>query len=87
MITLYEKSTGKAVPFAHIIDAKESLKSGFYVENDPTAKPEPIEKIETAPAKIPTVADKKPTKARTITKKSIIKNRSINSTKRGTDAV
>jgi len=70
MVTvLYEKATGKAVPFAHVIDAKESMQTGFYVTEDPTSKPKPIEKIETAPAQIP-VADKKP---KTITKKSIIK--------------
>jgi hypothetical protein len=73
MITLYEKSTGKAVPFAHIIDARDSLKTGFYVEQDPTAKPEPIEKVETAPVKIPTVTDKKSLKSKIIPKKRIIK--------------
>ena len=70
MIVLYEKNTGKAVSFAHIIDAKESMETGFYVATDPTAKPEPIEKIETAPVKIPITVDKK---SKIIQKKGIIK--------------
>jgi len=70
---LYEKSTGKAVPFAHIIDAKESMKSGFYVTEDPTKKPKPIEKIETAPVNIPTAVDRKLVKPKVIPKKGVIR--------------
>ena len=36
MVTIYEKESGKAVNFAHIIDAKESVAGGFYVWNNPT---------------------------------------------------
>ena len=70
---LYEKATGKAVPFAHVIDANESLKTGFYVRKNPNVKPEPIKEIETAPVKIPTVMDKRSLKSKIIPKKGIIK--------------
>jgi len=67
MVTLYEKESGKAVIFAHIIDAKESMKTGFYVSEDPTPKREVLpEKSEAKPAVIPKVEDKKPVAAKTI---------------------
>lgn len=49
---LYEKSTGKQVIFAHVIDAKESLAGGFYTREDPNKKVEekPVEvKLEDKP--------------------------------------
>ena len=59
MITIYTKS-GRAVEFAHMIDAKESVANGSYVWEDPTKKPELPAKSEAKPAVLPTVEDKKP---------------------------
>jgi hypothetical protein len=63
MVTIYEKDSGKAVIFAHTIDAKESMATGFYVLDDP-AKVQVVPEIpvleEPAPVKIPTPVSKKP---------------------------
>ena len=45
MITLYEKESGKSVIFAHDIDAKESMRTGFYTDKAPV-KPELPKKVE-----------------------------------------
>ena len=62
MVTVYEKDSGKAVIFAHTIDAKESLATGFYVLDDPK-KTQPVPEIpvleKPAPVKIPTPVSKK----------------------------
>lgn len=62
-ITLYRKDTGAQQIFAHIVDAKESMQSGFFTEQAPVlAKPELPAKSEAKPTVIPTVEDKKPAK-------------------------
>lgn len=44
MFTLYEKETGKPKNFTHVVDAKESLESGFYVQEKPVKDKPKIEK-------------------------------------------
>lgn len=68
-IILYEKESGKPATFAHIIDAKESLANGFYVQEDPSKKPELPEISEAKPAVIPKVGDKKEKEVRVVEKK------------------
>jgi len=54
-ITLYEKESGKPKDFAHIIDAKESMMSGFYVQEKPAkkdSKSKPKVEPKTAPKKV-----------------------------------
>lgn len=43
--TLYEKESGKVMIFAHTVDAKECLRAGFYITQDPNKKPEIIEEV------------------------------------------
>ena len=61
-ITLYRKDNGAPVIFAHIIDAKESMQSGFYSEQaPPVSKVEVPEKVEVKPivgAKKPIIVKK-----------------------------
>lgn len=80
MVTIYEKESGKAVNFSHMIDAKESVAGGFYVWENPVAPEEPevpevVEKVEEDKPEVSEEAEeKKPVsvpvrKSRTISKK------------------
>jgi len=63
-VTLYRKDNGNPAVFAYIIDAKESLKTGFYVKDKPAAVPEPApEPIKPKPESKP----QEPVKAKTLT--------------------
>ena len=61
---LYRRDNGEAITFAHTIDAKESMQSGFYSASPPPSlkKQEVVERLPAKPTVIPTVEDKKPTK-------------------------
>jgi len=79
MVTIYEKDSGKAVIFAHTIDAKESIAAGFYVLTDPCkAKVVPAVQAqdvpvldEPKPTVIPTPVARR-SMAKPITKKNVI---------------
>jgi len=68
MVTVYEKDSGKAVIFAHAIDAKESLATGFYVSDNPkkAQSAQTIPALEKpAPTVIPEPIVKKPAPIKT----------------------
>jgi hypothetical protein len=72
MVTLYEKNGGRPVIFAHVVDAKESLQTGFYIKEDPRRILVVDELPEPKPIKIPepVVRTKEPVVAKPIEKKS-----------------